>query len=236
MQDNNSIGVPLILKKLKKALTITTDIQLAKILKVKPNTISTWKKRNSLDYKAIISICELYEIDLNSLFLEKTAVQISNGQLSSNTPFISRDVQFQYCIGSDELMARLPKYNFPFENSEETRAFQVPGNNMSPIIEENSVVICKSCAIEVIPENSLVVVVSKAKGFFINRITKANKKDTFVLLSANSFFAPVAMHSSEIDEIWLINGIISYAVNQHNKTQLNTESVKMETAVRKNAS
>lgn len=236
MQDNHAIGVPLILKKLKKALTITTDIQLAKILKVKPNTISTWKKRNSLDYKAIISICEWYEIDLNGLFLEKPAVQISNDSFSSNTPFISRDVQFQYCIGSDELMARLPRHNFPFVNSGETRAFQVSGNNMSPIIEENSVVVCKSTSIEVITENSLVVVVSKAKGFFINRITKANKKDTYVLLSENSFFGPIALHSSEIDEIWLINGILSYAVNQHNKIQFTTESVKMETAVRKNAS
>lgn len=222
MQDINSMSVILVLKKLKKALKISTDIQLSELLNVKPNTISTWKKRNSLDYKAIISICELYEIDLNTLFFEKTAINVVDRHGSSNTPFISSDVQFQYCIGNQELMERLPKYNFPFLRDGETRAFQLSGNNMSPVIEENSVVVCQSCDLNLVPENSIVVIVSKAKGLFINRISKASKPDTYVLHSENNFFSPIAMHISEIDEIWYIKAILAYNVNNEAKSSHST--------------
>ncbi len=70
MQTNHPQYAALILKKLKQALNITTDVELSEILKVKPNTISTWKKRNTMDYACIIGICGTYGVDLNQLFLD----------------------------------------------------------------------------------------------------------------------------------------------------------------------
>ena len=221
MQEINSMSAILVLKKLKKALKISTDIQLSEILNVKPNTISTWKKRNSLDYKAIISLCELYEIDLNMLFSSTVTSQRPENNLSNKTPFISSDVQFQYCIGSRELMERLPQYHFPFLDNAESRAFQLSGNNMSPAIEENSVVVCQACDIKIVPDNSIVVIVSKVKGLFINRITKANKPNTYILSSENKFFSSVAMHITEIDEIWFVKAIVFYGVNRDNNYIMN---------------
>ena len=226
MQESNSLNANLILKKLKNALKISTDIQLSEFLNIKPNTISTWKKRNSLDYASIISICELYEIDLNEIFFEKKNLKKDYNNYSSETPLVSREVQFQYCIGSAGILENLPKYNFPFVRAEETRAFQVLSNNMFPVIEENSFAVCESCEIDTIPDNSLVVIVSKAKGLFINRITKSDKPDTFILSSENAFFNDVMIPITEIDEIWLLKGVLSYNINNENKVQFINDSLK----------
>lgn len=236
MQENNSLNANLILKKLKKALKISTDIQLSEFLNIKPNTISTWKKRNSLDYSSIIAICELYEIDLNEIFFEKKNPKKDYGNYTSETPLVSREVQFQYCVGAAGILESLPKYNFPFVRAEESRAFQVLSNNMFPVIEENSFAVCEHSNIAEITDESLVVIVSKAKGLFINRIKKSEKPDTFILSSENAFFNNVSIHVSEINEIWLIKGVLSYHINCDNKAQLNPDSAKkINQAIPKNA-
>lgn len=51
------------LSRIKKAYGFKTDIQLANFLGVKQNTISAWKKRNSLDLDLIIEKCQ--DLNLN---------------------------------------------------------------------------------------------------------------------------------------------------------------------------
>ncbi len=227
MQEHHSLNANLILKKLKKSLKINTDIQLSEFLNIKPNTISTWKKRNSLDYASIISICELYEIDLNDIFFEKKK---EYGNYSSETPLVSREIQFQYCIGAAGVLETLPRYNFPFVRAAQTRAFQVISNNMFPTIEENSFAVCESAEIGAVPDGSPVVIVSKAKGLFINRIYKSEKTDVHTLKSENTFFNNVSIHASEISEIWLIKGILSYNLHQEPKT----EALRIDSALARN--
>lgn len=219
MQENGSLNANLIIQRIKKSLKITTDIQLSEFLNIKPNTISTWKKRNSLDYASIISICELYEIDLNEIFLEGKNVRKESGNYISETPLIGREVQFQYCIGGG-IVENLPKYNFPFVRSEHTRAFQVLSNNMFPIVEENSFVVCESCDIDNLPENSIVVIISKAKGLFINRLARGKKPHTYILSSENPFFNQIYMDRGDINEIWLIKGVLAYNINAENTMQI----------------
>ena len=72
MQENNSQIAKNILKKFKKAINIKTDTELAEILNIKSNTISSWKKRNTLDYAKIIEKCIDLNIDLNFLFLNSS--------------------------------------------------------------------------------------------------------------------------------------------------------------------
>ncbi len=215
MQENNSPNANLILKKLKKSLKISTDIQLSELLNIKPNTISTWKKRNSVDFAAIISICELYEIDLNEIFFEQKK---EFGSYTSETALVSRETQFQYCIGAAGMLETLPKFNFPFVHGEKTRAFQVISNNMHPLIEENSFAVCESCDLSTLAEGSPVVIISKAKGLFINRIYQTDRNDVFTLKSENAFFNNVTIHLSEINEIWLVKGILSYNLNNEQKS------------------
>lgn len=228
MQEKKSQNAILVLNKLKKTLKINSDKQLSEFLNVKPNTISTWKKRNSLDYGVIISICELYEINLNEIFYDSFS-HIPNIQANlSETPLICREIQFQYCIDSSAILESLPKYHFPFIRSESSRVFQVLSNNMYPIIDENSFVICEETTLEEVHENSLIVIVSKSKGLFINRIHRnSTLPDSYLLTSDNSFFETIKMEKSAIDEVWLIKGILSYNVTNDNKTKFINDSIKV---------
>lgn len=237
MQEESTLNANLILGRLKKALKINRDIQLSEFLNVRPNTISTWKKRNTLDYNAIISICELYEIDLNEIFLEKKTSKNDGSNYAGETPLISREIQFQYCLGASGTLETLPKYNFPSISGDNTRAFQVSSNNMLPIIEENSFAICEEININDIQDNNIVVIVSKSRGLFINKISHIkDKKDTFLLSSENTFFNNVTIDIDDINEIWLIKGILSYNLNTGDKFKIiaNDNLNKINKAMSKN--
>lgn len=57
-----------VLKTLKHKLKIKTDKELSGIFGVKPNTVSSWKTRNTIDYERLIAICRNHNLDLNELF------------------------------------------------------------------------------------------------------------------------------------------------------------------------
>lgn len=54
---------PLILNRLKEALNITKDTDLACLLGVSKSTLSNWVSRNSIDYDKVFSLCEHISID-----------------------------------------------------------------------------------------------------------------------------------------------------------------------------
>lgn len=56
-----------ILKRIKSILGFKTDIELSSFLDVTPQSISQWKKRNSLDYELLINKLP-DDIDLNYIF------------------------------------------------------------------------------------------------------------------------------------------------------------------------
>ncbi|UMY64787.1 helix-turn-helix domain-containing protein [Flavobacterium sp. HJ-32-4] len=211
MQDKNIQNATDVIARLKEVLKIRKDIQLAEFLNVRPNTISTWKKRNTLDYDALIRICDLYELDLNEILLGKNRM----AGLSSETPLLKREVLFQYTAGTDRgaLMEGTTRYNFPFISTEQSMAFQVVGNNMFPVIEENTFVICEKTFLYDVRENWLVVVVSKQKGMFVNRIAgNPGHMGELVLTNENKRYNDIRLLFTEIDEIWRIIGILSYDI------------------------
>ena len=56
----------LILNRIKLHYGFKTDAQFAKFLGIKPNSLSNWYSRNTMDYELVFSKCD--EIDANWLF------------------------------------------------------------------------------------------------------------------------------------------------------------------------
>lgn len=67
-----------VIDRLKTALSLRTDIELAEYLCVKQNTISGWKARDTLDYKKIIEICDINNISFDWLFSGKGSMFTRN--------------------------------------------------------------------------------------------------------------------------------------------------------------
>ncbi len=58
-----------ILNRLAQALGTTKDIELAQVLRIKHNTISSWKKRDAVPYKVCVDVAKRENISLNWLLL-----------------------------------------------------------------------------------------------------------------------------------------------------------------------
>lgn len=71
MSIKNSLDANKIIKRVKECLQIKRDVELAILLDVKQNTISSWKKRNNIDLNKIISICEPTGISIDYLLYGK---------------------------------------------------------------------------------------------------------------------------------------------------------------------
>lgn len=52
-----------ILNRLKTALSVGTDTELADLLGIKKATLSNWRNRNSIDLPLVFSVCEQINID-----------------------------------------------------------------------------------------------------------------------------------------------------------------------------
>ncbi|WP_461534363.1 LexA family transcriptional regulator [Sinomicrobium sp.] len=214
-QEKKSLNAILILEKLKKHLQIKTNTELARILNVKPNTISTWKRRNSVDYELIVSICQQQGIDLNTVFYRRKP---TNGLDNSNRqpiPLVSREHQFQYVLQLDEdsFTENLPAYDLPFVEGENLRAFQVVGNAMHPTFEDNSIVIATKCqSTSAIEDNKNYVVISKLKGIFINSVKISESSGELILINHNKTMPhQMRIRQEEIAEIWEIVAKFSYS-------------------------
>ncbi|OCL91375.1 helix-turn-helix domain-containing protein [Arcobacter porcinus] len=61
-----------VINKLKKALNVSTDKELAEKLNMKNNTFSERKRTSSLPHNEILSICITEKLDLNSIYTDNT--------------------------------------------------------------------------------------------------------------------------------------------------------------------
>lgn len=65
MSIEESQNVNDILNRIKAAYQLHSDVELAKLLGKAPSTISTWRRRGSVDYGLIFAICQ----DLNANYI-----------------------------------------------------------------------------------------------------------------------------------------------------------------------
>ncbi|RAV29676.1 helix-turn-helix domain-containing protein [Sinomicrobium soli] len=211
LRRESGVNVPLLLKKLKNYLGINTNIELSRILDVKPNTISTWKRRNSLDYELIISICNMMDIDLNVLF----AMDKDKQQATSSILAIPIEAQYQYVSGysRQEFLDKMPKCKLPFSFSNTTtRAFQMAGISMSPTLKEGAYVLAeKITSPEEITNNMICILISKLRGIHINRVRRdAGTSSILNLLNDNPTFpGNIVMPLEEITEAWKVTGSLA---------------------------
>ncbi|WP_313806418.1 helix-turn-helix domain-containing protein [Flavobacterium sp.] len=207
MQENNSQFAKNTIKGLKKSLNVKTDLELAKILDVKPNTISTWKKRNTLDYQKIIQKCLEHSIDLHELF-RKENEQITDEQEIS---IISKELIYQYTRGQLSSLSRLPSAKLPFNFDKDTLIFQIENQKKENQSPTSTFAICKKIELPETRENELYIVISQKKGFFIAFIQKDSDSESIILKQEDqpAFNDSISIALDDIDEIWEIKGNLS---------------------------
>jgi len=209
MQENNAQIAKNIIDRLKKTLKVETDTRLAEILNIKPNTISSWKKRNTLDYSKIIDKCVGLNIDLNLIFNDNFGIDGSEAQ----TPIISKNLIYQYTNGElKKSFNNLPKMTFPWQKGNESLAFETNENIIHQKLSSNFFAISEKVSISDLLEDDLVIIISKKLGFFIKKVnfSAPNSKITFTSIEVKKVFNKgISIEVEDIDELWKVNSILS---------------------------
>ncbi|WP_430615272.1 helix-turn-helix domain-containing protein [Flavobacterium sp. JP2137] len=206
----------IILKRLKSLLNVKTDLQLSKILKVKPNTISSWKKRNSMQFESVVDVCEIHNIDLNELLygINKLRPQYNSAEGDDKTgvKMITSDMQFQYVLESNKILPTLYSYHFPHMEQCEV-AFQVISENMLPTIRVSSFVICQKAQVQNLVEGAVYVLVDFHKGIFVHRFKSLLNADELLFTNDNSFFNDKIFRKENVGELWEVKGAFLGSLN-----------------------
>ncbi|RAV27457.1 helix-turn-helix domain-containing protein [Sinomicrobium soli] len=197
-----------ILKRFKMFFNLRTDIELAVFLGVKPNTIATWKARNSMDFQRVLETCEVHDVDLNALFRGD-----SGGRINGEVPLIPRCCQYSYVAGLQDagFIKRMPRKKLSFPVEKKLRAFQVEDDFMS-MSTGNAYVVGKYIEdADDLCFGEMYVMVNAVHGVFIGRIEPA--KDTagvvYVLNEdRQGDRCKVKMFLEEVMEIWKVTHMV----------------------------
>ncbi|MTG97463.1 MULTISPECIES: helix-turn-helix domain-containing protein [Myroides] len=194
-----------VIKRLKKMLGIKTDLELSNILNVKPNTISSWKKRDSLQYDSIIALCKEHKIDLNELFFTDSSTIYNSNYQKRKVKMISADHHFEYFLDPEKTLASAPSFIFPTTEEVDT-AFQVATENMYPTIKVSSYVITKRIELRDIHPWHLYLFTLEGRGIMIYRFKRQIEDNKLLFISDNTNFENLEVSPEDIREIFCVRG------------------------------
>lgn len=194
-----------VIKKLKELLEIKTDFELAKILDVKPNTVSSWKSRESLHFEKIIKLCKEYKIDLNSLFLEGAENPSNLNMSKRRVKMVSVEHHFEYCLDSHNALAVCPTFIYPTEEEVDT-AFQISSENMYPTIKVSSYVLSKKISLQDLKPWNLYVLVLKDKGIVCYRFKRKTDTSELFFISDNENYENLIVSENQVKEVFCVRG------------------------------
>ncbi|WP_121966611.1 helix-turn-helix domain-containing protein [Myroides sp. N17-2] len=206
-----------VIKKLKRMMGIKTDLQLSEILDVKPNTISSWKKRDSLQYEGLIALCKEHKIDLNELFFSDSTAVYNTSYHKRKVKMISIDHHFEYFLDSEKTLATAPSYVFPTTEEVDT-AFQVSVDNMYPTIKMTSYVITKRITLKDLQLWHIYLFILKDKGIVIYRFKRIAEDGTLLLISDNPSFENIQVKPGDVREVFCVRG--AFLPNMKTATEL----------------
>lgn len=123
-----------ILNRLKTALSVGTDTELADLLGIKKATLSNWRNRNSIDLPLVFSVCEQINIDwlitgrgVPTLQLDDKSHQIPQDAEEGENKYLDRIVAQAEEIGRlKERIAQLER-----EKNEPTVSYQTAPRELS---------------------------------------------------------------------------------------------------------
>lgn len=205
-----------IILKLKQLLGYKTDLELAKLMGVKPNTISSWKTRNTLQFETVIEICKQNKIDLNELFLSNPNAVFNIDIENRRVKMISVDHQIEYFLNAEKCIATSPSCTFPTEEEIDT-AFQIGAENMYPTVKVSSYVLTKQIDLSEIQAWHIYLLVVEGRGILCYRFKHHTEDGKLLFISDNTSYDNLSVDPKEIREIFCIRG--AFLANIKNLTE-----------------
>lgn len=222
----------LILNEIKKHYKFNSDVDFANFLGIKTTRLSNWRKRNTLDYELISTICE--DINANWLITGKgSMLKGSSTESIESIKSIKKDNQENIIPAkptspSDPKgIPLIPTYAMAGAFTGDLQVLEcdcehfiiptfkgadflipVKGASMEPKYSSGDLVACKKMAIDTFFQWNKVYVLDTEQGPLIKRINEGSNKDTLLICSENPQYPPFELKRSLINNIALVVGVI----------------------------
>lgn len=218
----------LILNKIKSHYNFKNDAEFARFLDIKPNTLSNWHVRNTMDFEKVYTKCE--DIDGNFILTGKEPMLKSHVQSIKEEPAIYQRLPSVVTIDSHnednivlvpqklkagylqgfnnpKFISKLPTYRMPGLNNGIFRMFPVEGNSMFPTLTNNSYVVGQFVEnwITGIKDNRLYIIISNQMedGLVKRCINRIEKYNNLICKSDNRRNYPNQnIDPATIKEVW----------------------------------
>lgn len=200
-----------VISRLKHLLGFKTDLELANLLEIKPNTLSSWKIRDTMRYDKIIEVCKQQKIDLNELFLVHPNAVYKVDLESRVVKMISVDHHIEYFLNPEKCLATSPACVFPTEE-EVHIGFQIGVENMYPTIKVSSYVLCTKIEPDEMKPWHIYVLVLENRGILCYRFKRVLDNGEFQFVSDNPAFDELICGVHEIREIFCIRAIFAPSI------------------------
>jgi hypothetical protein len=231
----NSLKYSEILDRLKKIKNVKTDNELAVLLGVAPNTITTWRGRNTGDLEKIIAICDdesLLAYVLLGVDQSKTVAISKNDHISGKSLKVqTRTLIINTDIKNNEIIQFVPSTAFAgyltgFSDPEYVehlptvsisgmlppgtyRAFEVKGDSMEGTYRPGDRLICRYMDDWQKMKQMKAYVIVNNDDIVVKRVENRLKAEGIIIChSDNKFYPPYEMDFSEISEVWSVEAFI----------------------------
>ena len=172
-EQGNQTSSSEVLTRLKVLLGVRTAKELASIFDLKPNTISSWKKRNTMCYAKVIEVCHQYNLDLNELFFSNYQ-NVSIDKSYRNIPIIYIEDYLEYYLGMHSKAKKLKQIYVPKPVS-----FDIVIQVYTTVFEQTTAKLvyafCKKAQYSDIEANQNYVFLLKNKGFQKYRVAQVDE-------------------------------------------------------------
>ncbi len=218
MQEKYSHNATILIDRLKERYSLRTDAALCDMLGVSPNTLSTWRKRNSFDYELVFSKCEgldanflLYgEHDDSQIAILSEPAAIYKAGPKSELPMIPESAIAG--LGSGELTIHEndieDRYFIP-EFSKADFLIRVKGSSMYPKYNPGDIVACKRVSKSAFIQWNKAYVLDTSQGIMIKRIVKSTTSGQWILRSENKDYQDIDIDPAvDVNSINLVIGMI----------------------------
>ena len=213
-----------VILRLKKALNISTDIELANYLGISKSTLSNWKARNTLDLPLLFSLCE--QISIDWLLTGKGAMlknstpkspEVGIKKVDSNSkegiPQIPLDAVagFPATDSSFAYMESCERYIIPeFQDKGADFIIRVSGDSMIPLYYSGDLIACHKIHDIRFFQWGTVYVLETSQGVLVKRVMESIEHDDCILCASenDTVHRPFLLPKDDIRSMSSIVGLI----------------------------
>jgi phage repressor protein C with HTH and peptisase S24 domain len=219
-QQNDEILIENIIDKLKTALELKSDTEVAKALESDPRLLGTWKKRGTIPYEKIIKLCIRNNINLQWMFSDDGSLPTvcrDNGLVSEADGYIKVprfDVKASAgggaIIHSEQIVDHLYFKTEWVKNvlgipRDFLALISVQGDSMEPTLSNGDLILVDTRTSRV--EDGAIYVVQYDDALLVKRLQK--KYDgSVVIRSDNTFYEPEILHGEEANNLKIVGRVV----------------------------